>query len=101
MGVLSLGSGMSLSAISPETGYLGDANMGGDFGAELRYIGLSHLVIEGRNRKPTHSWIKDGLVEFRDADHFEGLSPVEEYYEFHKLDKEGKPIRKGVGRPRI
>ena len=40
-GILSLGSRMNLSAISPETGYLGDANMGGDFGAELRYTGLS------------------------------------------------------------
>jgi len=76
-GVLSLGSRMNLTAISPETGYLGDANMGGDFGAELRYTGLSHLVIVGRSSNPTYLWIKNGEVEFRDADHLWGLDTVE------------------------
>ncbi len=76
-GVLSLGSRMNLTAISPETGYLGDANMGGDFGAELRYTGLSHLVIVGRSSNPTYLWIKNGEVEFKDADHLWGLDTVE------------------------
>ena len=76
-GCLNLGSRMNISAISPETGYLGDANMGGDFGAELRYTGRSHLMIVGKSKDPVYLWIRDGDVQIRDARHLWGFDAVE------------------------
>lgn len=76
-GSLIFGSRMNISAKSPESGYLGDSNMGGDFGAELVKAGLSHLVIKGKSLKPVYLWIKDGAVEVRDAQEFVGLDTVE------------------------
>lgn len=90
-GNLSLGSRTNLSSFSPETGYLGDADMGGGFGAELRYTGLSHLVIKGRSNDPTYLWIKDGEVEFREAGHLWGLDTIETQ----------KAIREELGDQRI
>lgn len=76
-GTLSFGSRMNISAISPETGYLGDANMGGDFGAELAYTGLSHLVIEGKSEEPVYLWIENNQIEIRDAQPLMGLDTVQ------------------------
>ena len=42
----------SITARSPETGYLGDSNFGGHFGAHLRRTGFDHLIIRGRAEKP-------------------------------------------------
>ena len=58
---------ISFSAKSPETGLLGDSAMGGFFGAELRYAGFDHLVLQGRAEGPLYLWIHDGTIEFRDA----------------------------------
>jgi len=76
-GCLNLGSRMNVSAVSPETGYLGDANMGGDFGPELRYTGLSHLMIVGKSKDPVYLWIRNGDVQIRDARHLWGFDAVE------------------------
>jgi len=76
-GCLNLGSRMNISAISPETGYLGDANMGGDFGAELTYTGLSHLVINGKSEDPAYLSIENNHIEIRDARPLMGLDTVE------------------------
>jgi aldehyde:ferredoxin oxidoreductase len=76
-GCLNLGSRMNISAISPETGYLGDANMGGDFGAELRYPGLSNLMIVGKSKDAVYLWIKNGDVQIKDARHLWGFDAVE------------------------
>ena len=76
-GSLNLGSRTSISAISPETGYLGDANMGGDFGAELGYTGLSQLIITGQCKEPVYLWIKNGDIQIRDAHPLMGLDTVE------------------------
>ena len=53
-GIPSLGSRMSISARSPETGYLGDANMGGELGAEMKTSGINALFITGRSRRPAY-----------------------------------------------
>ncbi|MBI4318641.1 MAG: aldehyde ferredoxin oxidoreductase family protein [Chloroflexi bacterium] len=65
---------LSISAKSPETGILGDGNMGGFFGPELRFAGFDHLVIMNRASRPVYLWIHDGTIEFRDAAHLEALS---------------------------
>jgi aldehyde:ferredoxin oxidoreductase len=76
-GSLGLGSRMNISAKSPESGHLGDSNMGGDFGAELVKAGLSHLVIKGKSQRPVYLLVKDGGVEIRDAQKLKGLDTVE------------------------
>lgn len=67
----------NVSAKSPLTGFLGDANSGGFWSSELRFAGFDHLVIEGRAVEPTYLWITDGQIEFRDASHLWGLDTME------------------------
>ncbi len=62
----------NISAKSPETGYLGDSNFGGDYGAALVGAGFSHLVISGQSPKPVFLWVHDGLVEIREAAYLKG-----------------------------
>jgi len=76
-GILGFGSRINITAKSPESGHLGDSNMGGDFGAELVKAGLSHLVIKGKSQKPVYLFIRNGEVEIRDAQKFWGLDTVD------------------------
>lgn len=82
---------MSFSAKSPETGLLGDSAMGGFFGAELRYAGFDHLVIEGKAKRPLYLWVHDGAVEFRDASSFCELDTFQVQ----------RKIREDLGDPKI
>jgi aldehyde:ferredoxin oxidoreductase len=76
-GSFGFGSRLNISSRSPESGHLGDSNMGGDFGAELVRAGLGHLVITGKSRTPVYLSIRDGDIEIRDARHLKGLDTVE------------------------
>jgi aldehyde:ferredoxin oxidoreductase len=76
-GTLGFGSRVSISSKSPESGHLGDANMGGDFGAELVKAGFSHLVITGKSSKPAYLFIHNNEIEIRDANELAGLDTVE------------------------
>lgn len=40
----------NVSAVSPQTGILGDSNAGGFFGPELKFAGFDQVVITGRAR---------------------------------------------------
>jgi aldehyde:ferredoxin oxidoreductase len=75
-GTLGFGSRLSVAAKSPETGHLGDANMGGEFGAELVKAGISHLVITGRGRRPVYLFIRNGEIEIRSGRTLWGLDTV-------------------------
>ena len=64
---------------SPLTGIWNEANMGGHWGAELRFSGYDGLVFTGRAEKPVYLWI-DGLagkVEIRSAEHLWGKGHFE------------------------
>jgi aldehyde:ferredoxin oxidoreductase len=76
-GTLGFGSRISISAKSPESGHLGDSNMGGEFGAEMVKAGFSHLVITGKSTTPVYLFIQDGEVEIREARQWQGLDTVE------------------------
>lgn len=77
-GLPCLGAGRcDVAAKSPLTGAVGDSNVGGFFGAELRFAGFDHLVISGRSEKPVFVWVQDGEVEVRDAGHLWGRDAVE------------------------
>ena len=62
-GTLGFGSRLNISSKSPESGHLGDTNVGGEFAAELVKAGFSHLVITGKSEKPVYLLVKDSTVE--------------------------------------
>lgn len=76
-GTLGFGSRINITAKSPESGHLGDSNMGGDLGAELVKAGFGHLVITGRSRTSVYLLIRNGSIEIRDARKLQGLDTVE------------------------
>ncbi len=77
-GTMAPGAGrMNITARSPENRFLGDSNIGGDFGAELNYTGYSHVVIRGRSKKPVYILIKDDDIEIKDAQHIWGKDTLE------------------------
>ena len=57
---------------SPLTGGFGAAEVGGDWGAELRRAGWDAIVIRGEAKQPVYLWIQDDKVEIRDAAHLWG-----------------------------
>jgi len=72
-GVPALGAGRcDIAAKSPLTGAVGNSNIGGFFGLELRLAGFDNLVITGNAKKPTYLWIRDGEIEILNASHLWG-----------------------------
>ncbi|MBU2498402.1 MAG: aldehyde ferredoxin oxidoreductase, partial [Proteobacteria bacterium] len=76
-GTLGFGARLNITAKSPESGHLGDSNVGGQFAAELVKAGFSHLVITGKSPKPAYLFIKDGEIEIRSAEGLWGLDTYE------------------------
>jgi len=83
--VLIFGAGALTGTVAPSSGrttvtckgpttnlYL-KSNMGGHWGAELKFAGYDHLVLYGVSKSPIYLWIQDGSVEIRDASHLWGL----------------------------
>jgi len=73
---------------SPLTGIWNEANMGGHWGAELRFAGFDGLIVTGRAPEPVYLWIHDGQAEVRPAGHLWGLDHFET---FDKLRAETDP----------
>jgi aldehyde:ferredoxin oxidoreductase len=67
----------NVSAKSPESGVLGDANCGGYFAAELRYSGFERLIIKGKSKKPCYLYVSDGNIEIKDAGDYWGMDTLE------------------------
>jgi aldehyde:ferredoxin oxidoreductase len=63
---------MNATAKSPETGLIGDSQVGGFFPAELKFSGFDGIVITGKSPKPVYLWIHDNEAELRDATHLWG-----------------------------
>jgi aldehyde:ferredoxin oxidoreductase len=61
------GARFNVTAMSPQTGILGDSNAGGFFGPELKFAGYDQVLIHGRADHPVYLWIRDDVVELRDA----------------------------------
>ncbi len=73
---------------SPLTGIWNEANMGGHWGAELRFAGLDGLIVTGRAPEPVYLWLHDGQAEIRPAGHLWGL---EHFDVFDRLRGETDP----------
>jgi len=86
-----LGARLNVTAKSPQTGILGDSNVGGHFAPELKYAGFDQIIIEGRSNKPVYLYIQDGVAEIRDASGLWGMTITKAY----------EAIRREIGDPRI
>ncbi len=53
------------------------ANLGGRWGAWLKYAGYDGLVVQGKAVKPVYLFINNEIVEIRDASHLWGKSTFE------------------------
>jgi aldehyde:ferredoxin oxidoreductase len=67
----------TVSAKSPLTGILGDANFGGFFGPHIKFAGFDHLVVTGKAAHPSFLYIRDGKGEIMKADHLAGKTTAE------------------------
>src|SRR3989338_198194 len=67
----------TVTAKSPLTGILGDANAGGFFGPELRLAGYDHVIVEGESDGHVYLWINNDRVEIRKARHLWGKNTWE------------------------
>lgn len=78
--VIALGAGPLVGTFAPGAGRLNvstknvltqgisTANVGGHFGAELKFAGFDEVVIEGKAPFPVYLWIEDGKAEIREAE---------------------------------
>ncbi len=62
---------------SPLTGIWNEANLGGHWGAELRFAGWDGVILTGACDQPTYLWIDGDKVEFRSAAHVWGRDQFE------------------------
>ncbi|UCF07348.1 MAG: aldehyde ferredoxin oxidoreductase family protein [Thermoplasmata archaeon] len=84
-GTLAPSSGrFNVSALAPETGFLGDTNCGGFFAPELRYAGFDRLIIKGKAERPSYVYVEDGTIEIRDAKDYWGLDTLDVQQAFRR-----------------
>lgn len=67
----------NVSAKSPESYILGDANCGHRFGPRMRFSGFDRLVITGRAAVPVYLHLDDGRIEVREAGGWWGMNARE------------------------
>ena len=67
----------SITALSPETGAVGDTQAGGSLGPMLKRAGYDAVVVSGRSEQPCYLLIDDGRVEIRNATHLRGKTVLE------------------------
>jgi aldehyde:ferredoxin oxidoreductase len=65
-------------------------NLGGKWGAALKYAGYDALAVKGRAEKPVYLYIHDGTVETKDASALWGLST------FDTVERVQTEVGKGV-----
>ena len=79
---------------SPLTGFWGDSNIGGFFGAHLKFAGYDGIVITGKAKTPSYLFINDDTVEIRSAVKYWGKDV---YTVTDELKKDLKPESKKSG----
>ncbi|MFQ5625659.1 MAG: aldehyde ferredoxin oxidoreductase N-terminal domain-containing protein, partial [Methyloligellaceae bacterium] len=68
---------MHVAAKSPLSGILGDSNVGGHFGAYLKFAGFDAVLLRGISSEPVWLWIDNGRAELRPANHLWGKGVYE------------------------
>ena len=67
----------NISGKSPESGLLGDSNIGGYFGAFMKRTGIDFLFISGASPKPVHIYLDKEKISIEDAQDLWGKSTTE------------------------
>lgn len=81
----------------PASGTVGWCGAGGySFGAQLKYAGYDHVVVNGRADRPVYLFIDDSRIEIRDAKDLWGLG-VDETSELFYSNFEGSPGVLAIG----
>jgi aldehyde:ferredoxin oxidoreductase len=62
----------AVGAVSPLTGFWGEATSGGRFPFRLKGSGWDALLVTGKAERPVYLYLKDGQAEIRDAAHLRG-----------------------------
>ena len=71
------GSRWQVSAKSPVHDCFSYCNLGGSWGAQLKFAGYDGLVVHGRADSMACIFIEGGLVEIRSTEHLKGLGAIE------------------------
>jgi aldehyde:ferredoxin oxidoreductase len=53
------------------------SNLGGRWGAQLKFAGYDGMVVHGRSEKPAYIFVRDGTAEVRDASGLWGKTTIE------------------------
>jgi len=64
----------TISALSPR-GLLDYSSIGGFIGAEIKFAGYDHIVIQGRAEQPLYLYITNDAIQFKDARTLWGQDP--------------------------
>ncbi|MFC1969152.1 aldehyde ferredoxin oxidoreductase N-terminal domain-containing protein [Chloroflexota bacterium] len=68
------------------------ANLGGSWGAQLKFAGYDGLVIQGKADKPVYILIRDSNIEIKDASFLWGKSTVETQEELKTIHGKGTRV---------
>lgn len=66
-----------ITALSPETGGVGDSQVGGMIGPAIRRAGYDAVVITGSSETPVYLLIEDDAVQIKDASHLWGKTVLQ------------------------
>jgi aldehyde:ferredoxin oxidoreductase len=86
-----------LSTKSPETRMYLCSNCGGDFGPQLKKAGFDGLIIEGKASGLTWLSLKDGTLEFHDAEAWKGFTSTRAMEEMRRAFGETKAGAMTIG----
>ncbi|HLF27165.1 MAG TPA: aldehyde ferredoxin oxidoreductase family protein [Anaerolineae bacterium] len=89
---------------SPLTGIWNEANLGGHFGAELRFAGYDGIVVTGKAPHPTYLYINGvtNTIERRDATHVWGQDTFEAHARLiEETDEKARAALIGVAGERL
>lgn len=78
-------------ARSPLTGFWGESNSGGHFGANLKFSGFDGILVKGRAKKPTILFIDGGSPSLISGEHLWGMT----------TDAAQERIKQDLGRVRV
>jgi aldehyde:ferredoxin oxidoreductase len=89
-GISGFASRFQVCGKSPINNQFSYCNLGGSWGAWLKFAGYDAVVVYGKADKPAYLWVDDGKVEIRDATHLKGKGA---YYTEGKIKEElGKSV---------
>ena len=64
----------TITAMSPR-GLLDSSGIGGFIGAEIKFAGYDHIIVQGKSDQPVYIYITNDSVDIKDANHLWGKDP--------------------------